>query len=53
VGGNKFYEIYSCDYCGVEPGEPCRQTMLDHYTPVEPHKMRQARALEEHRSESD
>jgi hypothetical protein len=35
-----------CHYCGAQPGEPCRQTMLDCYTPVEAHKMRQAGAAE-------
>ena len=36
----------TCHYCGAQPGEPCRQTMLDRYTPTEPQKMRQAWAAE-------
>ena len=36
----------ACHYCGARPGESCRQTMLDRYTPTEPHKVRQAWAAE-------
>jgi|694.fasta_scaffold05332_28 hypothetical protein len=39
--------LVACHYCGARPGEPCHQTMLDHCTPVGPHRMRQAWANEQ------